>query len=740
MIKEIKNVFCNFFKQDSRFYVLLGFLALSLGFGFTVYSDSLRRLISAVQDAGTSIAYWAVNTYGMLLHIFFGLELPEIEATFMSFPQQSFEEIFHIDFLGLAFRLRRFFEAFPTSYGAYKLFLSENLYYFSLFTSLIIPLLVLVPVLVVLLIFSGNGKPTGYVSKPARLYFRFLERVLKPTGKYISSFVDYCQTHKKTSYVIISVWLVNFNVLTICFELIAFYYYGLITADPKAILYIVGYVAMDLLLLLVSAPLLYWLSVFGYVYYHICKYFGLEKLKAMEAMNCGFLKTLDIIVLISGEPGTGKTTLLVDMFLSWINIFKEDSLKSMYKFEMYFPMFPWARYREDLSSHFGAELKVLPDVEDYVDRLEATFNSTSDDEILYGYNTSLYKTVVDIGGRDLSLFEALKEYGKAFKQYSNENLGIANFSIRMDGNFDESKYFKKWNGNFFERKEISRNAHILNQDMLRHGVKKDPTSKEIGAFGPCVIAWAEISKDLGNQNSNAQYKADSPTCNVKNEKMLHSFMFIRHVRALIDNNPQIRMLSDDQRVSNVSAAAVGLMCTINIQGKSETKIALPGFDWYLDFEAWFSKHSKKWNENRENVRGDVTLSWLLIKQLFSLIKMPAERIRNQFGYEELQLLRQAGNAFGSTDGARNAAGAPTEHVYYKMYWKVYNYRFISDSHSSVYAQAQQRSGISIDDIPTYQDLRMTPDEIRYQRSRLGDELLDMLDAASKKEKDGEDPS
>ena len=740
MIKEIKNVFCNFFKQDSRFYVLLGFLALSLGFGFTVYSDSLRRLISAVQDAGTSIAYWAVNTYGMLLHIFFGLELPEIEATFMSFPQQSFEEIFHIDFLGLAFRLRRFFEAFPTSYGAYKLFLSENLYYFSLFTSLIIPLLVLVPVLVVLLIFSGNGKPTGYVSKPARAYFWALEHVLKPTGKYISSFVDYCQAHKKTSYVIIIVWLVNFNVLTICFELIAFYYYGLITADPKAILYIVGYVAMDLLLLLVSAPLLYWLSVFGYVYYHICKYFGLEKLKAMEAMNCGFLKTLDIIVLISGEPGTGKTTLLVDMFLSWINIFKEDSLKSMYKFEMYFPMFPWARYREDLSSHFGAELKVLPDVEDYVDRLEATFNSTSDDEILYGYNTSLYKTVVDIGGRDLSLFEALKEYGKAFKQYSNENLGIANFSIRMDGNFDESKYFKKWNGNFFERKEISRNAHILNQDMLRHGVKKDPTSKEIGAFGPCVIAWAEISKDLGNQNSNAQYKADSPTCNVKNEKMLHSFMFIRHVRALIDNNPQIRMLSDDQRVSNVSAAAVGLMCTINIQGKSETKIALPGFDWYLDFEAWFSKHSKKWNENRENVRGDVTLSWLLIKQLFSLIKMPAERIRNQFGYEELQLLRQAGNAFGSTDGARNAAGAPTEHVYYKMYWKVYNYRFISDSHSSVYAQAQQRSGISIDDIPTYQDLRMTPDEIRYQRSRLGDELLDMLDAASKKEKDGEDPS
>ena len=706
--------------------MLLGFLALSLGFCFTVYLDSLRRLISALQDVCTSIAYWAVNTYGMLLHIFFGVELPEVNVTFMSFPQQSFEEIFNIDFLGLAFRLRRFFEALPTSYDAYKFFLSENLYYFSLFSSLFIPLFFLVPVLVVLLIFSENGKPTGYISKPARLYFRFLERVFKPMGKYISSFVDYCQEHKKTSYVIITVWLVNFNVVSICAELVAFYFYGRASMDSKAILYIVGYIVMDLLLLFVSAPLLYWLSVVGYSYYHICKYFGLERLKAMEAMNCGFLKTLDIIVLISGEPGTGKTTLLVDMFLSWINIFKDESLKSMYKFEMYFPTFPWARYREDLLSRFGAELKVLPDVEDYVDRLEATFNSTSDDEILYGYNTAIYKTTVNVGSREISLFETLKEYGKAFKQYSNENLGIVNFSIRMDGNFDESKYFKKWNGNFFERKKISRYAHILNQDMLRHGVKKDPTSKEIGAFGPSVIGWAEISKDLGNQNSNAQYKADSLTCNAKNEKSIHAFMFARHAKALIDNNPQIRIITDDQRVSNVSAAAVGLMCTINIQGKSETKIALPGFDWYLDFEAWFSKHSKKWNEKRENVRGDVTLSWLLIKQLFSLVKMPAERIRNQFGYEELQLLRQAGNAFGSTDGARNAAGAPTEHVYYKMYWKVYNDRFISDSHSSAYAQAQQRSGISIDDIPTYQSLRMTPDEIRYQRSRLGDELLDML--------------
>lgn len=726
MFKKIKNGFRGFFKRDSRFFVLLSVLFASLSFFLTLYSDSLQRLFSAIRDAVFSIVYWWINTYGLLLTILFGIEFPQINVTFMEFPQTSFEEIFNIDFVGLGFRLHRFFEAFPYRYDAYKAFLSESFYYISLWTSLFIPLLFLVPVIVVLLIFSENGKEVGYVSKPARAYFWALEHVWLPVKRYIVSFVDYCVKHKKTTYLILFIWLVNFNVITYAFELIAFYYYVIVSADVQAFLYILVYMVMDFLLLLSCMPLLYWSSLGAYLYWRVCRYIGIERLQRMEAMNCGYLKTLDIIVLISGEPGTGKTTLLVDMFLSWINIYKDENLKSMFKFEMYFPRFPWARFREDLTAKRGTELKCLPDIEDYVDKLEALYNSTSDPGFLYDYDPKIFNLSANLGSRDVSLFDVLKEYGKSFILYSNENLGISNFSIRMDGKFDDSKYFKKWNGNFFERKKVSRFSHILNQDMLRHGVKMDPTSKEIGAFGPSVIAWAEISKDLGNQNTNAHLKADALTCNAKNEKSIHSMMFARHAKTLVDNFPFIRMITDDQRVANVAAAAVGLMCTVNILGKSDTMIALPGFGIYLELEGWLSGYFKKANINRENVRGDVTLSWLLITQLFSAVKMPAERIRNEFGYEELTLLRQAGNAFSENDGAQNAAGAPTEHVYYKMYWKVYNDRFISDSHSSAYAEAQKRSGISIDDIPTYKGLRMTPEEIRYQRSRLGTELLDML--------------
>jgi hypothetical protein len=444
----------------------------------------------------------------------------------------------------------------------------------------------------------------------------------------------------------------------------------------------------------------------------------------MEAMNCGFLKTLDVVCLIVGEPGTGKTTLLVDMFLSWINIYKDKSLKTIFKYELYFPSFPWASFREDILIRIeNREFYCASKLEKYVDLVMDFYEITGQNGFIYGYRDDIYKTTVNVGSRKISLREALKEYGKAFRLYVNENLGISNLPIRMDGNFDNSKYLKKWNGNFFEKKEVSRLSHILNQDMLRHGVKMDPASAEIGTLGPSVIAWTEISKDLCNQITNSGYKAEAVTCNPKNEKSNYSFMFARHIKALIDNFPYIRFITDDQRAANVAASAVGLMCVINISCKSEIMIALPGFDFYLELEGYVSKYFNKLSLKRENVRGDVTLSWILIKQMVSCFSLPAQRMRSCFSYEELTLLRQAGNAFSGNEGAQNAAGAATEHVYYKMHWKDYNDRFISDCWSPAYAEAQERAGIGIDDIPCYQNLQPTPEELEYQRSRLGNDLL-----------------
>ena len=199
-------------------------------------------------------------------------------------------------------------------------------------------------------------------------------------------------------------------------------------------------------------------------------------------------------------------------------------------------------------------------------------------------------------------------------------------------------------------------------------------------------------------------------------------MFIRHALTLIDNNPYIRIITDDQRAVNVAAASVALMCVVNITKMSETKIAINGFDWLFALDGAVTKQFNKVSKKRENVRGDITLSWLLIKQAVSCLNLPAERLRQQFGYEELILLKQAGNAFSGNEGSQNTAGQASSHTYYKMYWKIYNDRFISDTHAPVFAEDQKRCGIGIDDTPTYKDLRMSVDEIEYHRSRLGNDL------------------
>ena len=724
---KIKEGIRRILNADSRLYILLSILFASILLSFTVFDGSLMRLLSSLEDLITSLLYWFRFCYGELIRLLFGIELPVPAPLFLKFPQVAFEDMLNIDLVGLAARLRRARDAFGYMLPDYNAWLYNLLFYGLLTFSNLALCLFLLGFLCYRLMFSENQRPSGDVSRPARIYFNITKRLIKPFKTFLSDLALYASEHPKITYWIFAVWLANVNLLTVGVELFAFYYYFICTWDVTALWLILAYVGLDAAIMLLSLPLPFWFTVGSRIYYRMCESRGLDELQHMEAMNCGYLKTLDVVCLIVGEPGTGKTTLLVDMFLSWLNIYKDENLRTVFKYENYFPSFPWARFREDIYTRIESrELYCLPLLEDYVDILIDFYEITGDNGFIYGYRDDIYKTEVNAGNRRISLSDALKEYGKAFMLYTNENLGISNLPIRTDGEFDDSKYFKRWNGNFFEEKKVSRLTHILNQDMLRHGVRMDPASAEIGALGPSVIGWTEISKDLGNQLTNSGYKADAFTCNPKNEKSIHSFMFARHVKALVDNFPYIRFITDDQRAANVAASAVGLMCVVNITEKSEPMIAIPGFSLYLDAEQFISRQFNKLSHKRENVRGDVTLSWLLIKQAVSAFSLPAQRMRNRFGYEELTLLRQAGNAFSGNEGAQNTAGSATEHVYYKMYRKNYSDRFISDSHASAYAEAQKRCGIGIDEIPCYQNLRMTPEEIEYQRSRLGTELLNMI--------------
>ena len=719
-MKKIKD---KLLSMDSRSLLLLALIFLSAIFGFTVFRSSLIRVIQSAEDLITSFLYWFFFCFEGLIIGILGY-CPSVHATVRELPTVSFQELLNIDLVGLTARLTRFPEAFLSMFYDYNVLIVNVIYYVVLFGSNLLLIVLLIVFLCFKLMMGKNDLPNGHVSLPARIYLGFLEKVLTPMRKSLSSFLEYMCKHKLMSVCLILVWAVNLNLISPIFEAVALYYYFISSFDLLALAIYLLVLMLDILVLFLSMPMIYWLMVGGYVYYRVCEARGLDDLRHMEAKNCGFIKTLDIVVLITGEPGTGKTTTAVDMIQSTVNIFKSEDLDTMMKYEMYFPAFPFAMLREEIDERRrSGEFYCLPNVEDYVDVLMDFYEIMSESGFLWGYSTYIHGDRVDVGNRDISLRHALKEYGKAYFEYMTKNPVISNFPIRLDGDHAAEGRLKLWDGDFFRRKEVSRYAHILNQDMLRHGVKVDPTGAEIGMFGPSVIGWTEISKDLGNQNTNAHLKADSMTSNAKNEKSIYSFMLARHAKTLIDNNVHIRFFTDDQRASNVMAAAVGLMSVLTIKERSETLIAIPGMDAIFILNDAVARPFEKLLKERESVRGDITLSFLIIKRTAGFIRLLRDRIVNRYGYEEITLVRQQGSAYSGNTGVVNATGAVKEHKYYKSYMKVYSDRFPSDIFSEAYATAQKAAGRGIDDIPEYKALYPSLSEMEYQRSRLTSDII-----------------
>ena len=709
-----------------RLWWLLSILFFSVVLFFEHYTASLGRFLEALRDLGTSCAHWFFFVFEEPLRANFGaIEFPH--ATILDFPAITFEEILGIDFTALFAKFRSFPDTFPASFGAYNEWLFKTLYLIALI------LMALTPFLLYLIPYGKKASLTksdqevGTVRRSAKVLLWIVKKCFVPIGKLVREFIDFMAEHKRITYFLFFVWLLNFNVITVGLEAFSFYFYFISSFDFLAVLLFLLKLLFDVLILLFCMPLLYWAVVSFRVYYRYREFQALDELRHMEAKNCGYLKTLDIVTLIIGEPGKGKTTLLTDFVLSWVNIYKEESLRILYKYEMMFPAFCFGKFREDLIDKIEQhEIFCLPQVNDYVDKLFADYEDTKDKGLLYGYDADFCRMTVDIGMRVVSLKEAMKIYGRAFLVYYNNNPSLSNYPIRFDGNFDDSKYMKRWNGDFFTRKKESRFSRILNQDMLRHGRKMDPSSAYNGTFGYGVYSHTELAKSVGNQNTNAQYKAEAKECNPKNDKHSYAYMMGRHPFSTVDNFVFFRFIGDEQRASSLMAEELGLMSVLSIGEKSDLKLAIEGFDWLYDLKNNLDKKFNKFYWQRENVRGDVTVSMLCLKHVISFLRLACERLDNRFGYRETELIRQQGSAFSGNQGTTNTAGAAQSHIYYQMNMKDYSDRFMTDCYSQLYAKAQKACGMGIMDMQEYSSLGMTPEEMDLQNDHFMKKLMKMI--------------
>lgn len=724
-------------KIKNRIFLIASLLILALSVTLTVifYRAPLLRFWHSLVDLGKSAAYF-------FLFVF----VPSYDVSTLSRPAASLPDVSgYVDYIGFNFTIEQITDFFKVLwervsdvfiFAEYNTFLFERLYLILMLALPLLPCLIGIFYIIKSFYMAGKDTPAGDKSSGYDL-FEKITLVLKKAFDFVAEFLHYFKTKKIFLLSFALIWLLNLCVFPYVLDFFSFYLFFAASFNFFSFICLLFRYIVNAFMMFKGAPFIFWLC-FGFcIYYEYHKRKALDLLRHNEAKNCGFLKTLELIVLIIGEPGKGKTTLLTDMVLSWVNIFKQEALDTLYEYEMLFPGFSFAAFRAALVPMIEERsIWCVPQIDDVVDDMFKQYEeSDNDNTYLYGYNDKLYGFTVDLGNSTLELKEALKTYGKAFVVYYNDNPSLSNYPIRFDGTFDNSKFLQLWNGDFFNRKKksVSRYSHVLQQDIMRFGKRVDPDNPYIGSYGYGIYSNTEWAKSYGNQNTNADYDSQAEEANPKNDFYSYSLMMARHPNVTIDNKVYFRFIGDEQRAPSLAADKRELCTIISIEEKGELKIALRGFNWLFAIRDKVCSPFEDFYLEYQNVRADMTLLLMVPKLFVSFINLICKRIENVYGYREIILVKNKGDAYSGNSPTKTE---PERHVYYQANMKTYSKRFMTDCYAKLFTELQKKCGVGLMDMPCFEGLDMSVEEMdALQNDYFLMKLMGMLHGVDPEEQD-----
>ncbi len=711
---KLRDRSIQFFKLVARKSNLISSIAIilvSVILLVSKYIDSLRRFFASVRDFVIAIANYFIFLFSPLIQSLFG-SVNFLNVKINDIPNIDLKKYININFEELFQKLRDLNEALFTKdlFLEYNYFIADLGYKFSFLSLAFILCIVGAYALVRYGVMKKNDFEPGTMSVPFKVFVKSLEKAVLPIYRGIKDLIRYFYSKKIFRYTFIIIWIVALNVATIVLGLFSYYMYFVSSFDILSIGNQLLKLFIDLVIMFFGVPFIFWL-VFGtgiFVYHSIQK--GYKELQHMEAKNCGFLKTTDYIVLLKGPPGAGKTTLATDFALSWVNIHKAEALEIMMAMEMLFPAFSFASLRRSMNGAIdGREIDCIPRCDIYVDKLILEAPAP------YLYNTKVFATERNTGTAAVTLDTAIRTYAKAYFMYYVDNSVMANYPIRFDGNFDDSKHLKKWNGDFFKRnaitaKDKSRYAKILDQDVFRLGKKVDPDNEKIGSFGYGIYVNTEWGKSRGNMLTTEDVRKDDEETNQKNDLYSYALKMCRHACSTVWHKVFFRFIGDEQRPDSLSADQRQLCTIIEIVDKSELKLALPcakQLDYIYDkvYEPFC-----KFYVDYLNCRSDIILTVMLYKFVVAAFSRLYSYLYNTFGYYELDLSLEKGSEYGKNDNK----GEIKIHKYYLMCKKVYSNRYNTDCHSAYFTKMQLDAKMNMIDYPTFAGLQQTNEEMDQQ--------------------------
>ena len=114
---------------------------------------------------------------------------------------------------------------------------------------------------------------------------------------------------------------------------------------------------------------------------------------------------------------------------------------------------------------------------------------------------------------------------------------------------------------------------------------------------------------------------------------------------------------------------------------------------------------------------------MLLKLAVAAFSNYYAKIYNTFGYFEYEVALESGTAYGQGSPADTG---PELHKYYIAFKKTFSDRYKTDGMSQFFNKRLLDCESPLDDVPCYQSLNMTIDEMEYQKDYFTIEMLENI--------------
>lgn len=590
--------------------------------------------------------------------------------------------------------------------------------FFFLCVQFVMPIILLFAVVKALVIARFKKPNNNYNQDSLNLrVFKFIVNyTYVPFRDFVKDFVVFLKKDRFYLFLVVFLFCLFFNIFSIVVDFFAFYFYFIVSLDFSAIYNQVYKILLDLSPLFKYVSWWIWLIILVILFDRFRKKIGYMYLDIHERRNREFIDERPIVFMLCGTMGKFKTTTLTDIALSEQIRLRDKALELMYKNDLKFPNFPFINLENELKRaiNYGevynlatCKLFINKKIYRFDKKFKLGFDYAFLKNYLFDYDFKNYGLVYDdcLGGK--SLFEVLENYAQLYFIYLVGSTIISNYSIRSDCDFCDSGNFPVWNNDFFRRKceRAGVYSHILDFDSLRLGKKVLENNVNANSFEFGVVSITEIGKERKNTLELNGKKKDEDNANQKNDLFNSWLKMVRH-SATVDNFPFVSVITDEQRPESWGADARDLCEIITVRKAHSVKLTMPFF--FLG-ELICGSAMDRFNSFYYNYRfnrGDNTLFVHLLKGVVSKLNGYYDRIYNTFGSRKLDVDVE----LGTQDGER------VNSSYYLSTKKIYSRRFSTDCFSDFFTAKSMNSAVGINDLPSYETVKASLDELKLQNS------------------------